>query len=314
MIINHWHKLKNFQSALPDTTAPTVPTGLTTSNVSSSSITLSWTASTDNVAVTGYDLQLDSTYVTTVTGTSYTFTGLSASTSYTLGVRAKDAAGNTSAYATTTQSTSAAGADITFVDSAYVSHGGGGASFTFNGLQSGDLVIVVSGDNSGSAGNNNPTNLTQIAFTESLLTSEIGYVFATGTSVSFTFPPTSGAPNWGSTLVAYRNVNQTTPLDVSLPTVVTANSATSITPPSITTTTANTLVLAVLVHEDTSSSLSSITIPSGYTKDGEGWDANSDTAKVITSKALASSGTESPGAFTHPSDESHAYTIALRKA
>ncbi len=43
-------------AACPDTTPPSTPTGLATSAVAATSATLSWTASTDNVAVTGYRL------------------------------------------------------------------------------------------------------------------------------------------------------------------------------------------------------------------------------------------------------------------
>ncbi|RSM93668.1 hypothetical protein DMB42_52365 [Nonomuraea sp. WAC 01424] len=79
-----------------DTTAPTAPTGLVASGVTSNSVNLSWTASDDNVGVTGYGVYLGSTLVGSSTGTSYTATGLSASTSYTFTVKAKDAAGNLS--------------------------------------------------------------------------------------------------------------------------------------------------------------------------------------------------------------------------
>ncbi|WP_082420557.1 glycosyl hydrolase family 18 protein [Paenibacillus sp. A3] len=80
-----------------DTTPPTAPTGVSASNVTSSSVTLAWTASTDNVGVTGYDVYQGGTLVGSVATTSYTVTGLTASTSYTFTVKAKDAAGNVSA-------------------------------------------------------------------------------------------------------------------------------------------------------------------------------------------------------------------------
>ncbi|WP_336782462.1 glycosyl hydrolase family 18 protein [Paenibacillus illinoisensis] len=80
-----------------DTQAPTVPTNLTSTAKTSSTITLSWAASTDNVGVTGYEVYNGTTLVTTVSGTSATVTGLTADTSYTFTVKAKDAAGNLSA-------------------------------------------------------------------------------------------------------------------------------------------------------------------------------------------------------------------------
>ncbi|WP_339919333.1 M4 family metallopeptidase [uncultured Flavobacterium sp.] len=81
----------------PDATAPTAPTGLTAASTTATSTNLTWTASTDNVAVTGYDVYQGSTLKATVTSTSYAVTGLTASTAYTFSVKAKDAAGNVSA-------------------------------------------------------------------------------------------------------------------------------------------------------------------------------------------------------------------------
>lgn len=83
-------------SGSTDTVAPTAPANLTAAGTTSSSTNLSWTAATDNVAVTGYSIYNGATLVTTVTGLTYSVTGLSASTAYTFTVKAKDAAGNLS--------------------------------------------------------------------------------------------------------------------------------------------------------------------------------------------------------------------------
>ncbi|MFH6969977.1 M4 family metallopeptidase [Flavobacterium petrolei] len=83
-------------SGSTDTVAPTAPANLTAAATTSSSTNLSWTAATDNVAVTGYSIYNGATLVTTVTGLTYSITGLSASTTYTFTVKAKDAAGNLS--------------------------------------------------------------------------------------------------------------------------------------------------------------------------------------------------------------------------
>ncbi|MFG3439416.1 glycosyl hydrolase family 18 protein [Nonomuraea sp. NPDC047897] len=79
-----------------DTQAPSKPGNLRSAGVTSTSVSLAWNASTDNVAVTGYDLYRGTTLITTVTGTTHTDTGLSPNTAYTYTVRAKDAAGNLS--------------------------------------------------------------------------------------------------------------------------------------------------------------------------------------------------------------------------
>lgn len=83
--------------ALADGQAPSAPSNLSSSAVSQTSFTLSWTASTDNVGVTGYDVYANGTLKTSVTTNSASITGLTAATAYSMTVKAKDAAGNVSA-------------------------------------------------------------------------------------------------------------------------------------------------------------------------------------------------------------------------
>jgi chitodextrinase len=90
----------------PDTQPPSTPTGLTTSNVSQTGLTLGWRASTDNVGVTGYDIYRNSSKIATATTLSSNQSGLACGTSYTLGVAARDAAGNVSPQAQTVVQTS----------------------------------------------------------------------------------------------------------------------------------------------------------------------------------------------------------------
>lgn len=80
-----------------DTVAPSAPTNLSASGTTSAATTLSWTASTDNVAVTGYDVYSGATLLGNTASTSASITGLTASTTYSFSVKAKDAAGNASA-------------------------------------------------------------------------------------------------------------------------------------------------------------------------------------------------------------------------
>jgi len=84
----------------PDVTAPSAPTGLIASRLTTTSFTLSWTAATDNVAVTDYDIYQNGSYVGSSPTVSYNVTGLAAATTYTMTVKAKDAAANTSAAST----------------------------------------------------------------------------------------------------------------------------------------------------------------------------------------------------------------------
>ena len=79
-----------------DTTAPTAPTNLAASGTTGSTTNLTWTASTDNVGVTGYDIYQGTTLKGSSTTTNYTVTGLTALTAYSFSVKAKDGAGNVS--------------------------------------------------------------------------------------------------------------------------------------------------------------------------------------------------------------------------
>ncbi len=95
-------------SASNDTDPPTAPTNLSASNTTSSSTDLSWTASTDNVGVTAYDVYRNGVIVGATAATNYTANGLSPSTSYSFYVRARDAAGNQSPQSNTVNVTTGA--------------------------------------------------------------------------------------------------------------------------------------------------------------------------------------------------------------
>ncbi|XVS61377.1 PQQ-dependent sugar dehydrogenase [Actinosynnema sp. CA-299493] len=82
----------------PDDEPPTAPGGLRPTGKSPTSVSLAWEASTDNVGVTGYVVHRDGTQVGTTDGPSTTVTGLSTGTGYRFAVRARDAAGNLSAF------------------------------------------------------------------------------------------------------------------------------------------------------------------------------------------------------------------------
>ena len=80
-----------------DTQAPTQPGRPTVSNVTATGATLTWQASTDNVAVTGYTVRDGSgAPIATTTSTTVTLTGLTPATTYSVSVVARDAAGNVS--------------------------------------------------------------------------------------------------------------------------------------------------------------------------------------------------------------------------
>ena len=90
-------------STLEDTQAPTVPTNIVISNQTDTSFKITWNPSTDNTAVTTYDVYLDQVFNGTTSNTTYTANSLTASTTYLVTVLAKDAAENTSSQSTSVE-------------------------------------------------------------------------------------------------------------------------------------------------------------------------------------------------------------------
>jgi chitodextrinase len=92
-------------SSFSDTTPPSVPSGLTATPTSLSSISLNWTASTDDVGVAGYKIFRNGTQISTSIAISFDDTGLTSSTTYSYTVSAYDAAGNNSPQSTPSSAT-----------------------------------------------------------------------------------------------------------------------------------------------------------------------------------------------------------------
>lgn len=96
----------------PDTTPPAVPGGLASSGVGDTGFTMSWSASTDDVAVTGYEVRVNNGTAVAVAASpqSYAWTGLTVGTLYAAQVRARDAAGNWSGWSAALNVTTTGGA------------------------------------------------------------------------------------------------------------------------------------------------------------------------------------------------------------
>jgi len=90
-----------------DITPPSAPTNIVMTGNTDSSISFSWTASTDNNSVSGYRIYRNGSLLTSQSGTTFTDTSLTPSTSYAYGVEAYDPASNTSGRATADLSTAA---------------------------------------------------------------------------------------------------------------------------------------------------------------------------------------------------------------
>lgn len=131
-----------------DIQVPSTPANLTVATISSSQINLSWSPSTDNVGVIGYDIYRDGALLTSVIGTTYQNTGLTANTTYSYQVRAKDAAGNISGYSSSVRATTLAGTQNptvcldTYTSTVAVPTGYGAAYNVFSASR--ELLVSVS--------------------------------------------------------------------------------------------------------------------------------------------------------------------------
>jgi chitodextrinase len=172
--------------AVPDNTPPSPPSGLMAAAVGGGQVNLGWTASTDDVGVTGYRVErcqgqscTNFAEVGTATGTTHSDTGLSASTTYRYRVRAVDAAGNLSGYSgiaetttgtappaptglvgawafgegsgTTTADASGNGSAGTITGASWTTQGRNGNALSFNGTNSVVRVASSASLNLGSA-------------------------------------------------------------------------------------------------------------------------------------------------------------------
>ncbi|MET3770150.1 hypothetical protein ABIB15_002857 [Marisediminicola sp. UYEF4] len=88
--------------AVLDSTSPTTPGAPVASATTATGTSIVWLPSSDNVAVTGYDVYRDGLLRATVAGTAFTDSGLTAATTYRYTIVARDAAGNVSAVSTGT--------------------------------------------------------------------------------------------------------------------------------------------------------------------------------------------------------------------
>lgn len=143
-----------------DTTVPVLAGSITQGTVTSTSCQISWPAGTDNVAVTSYEVSKDNGATWTDVGNvlTYTFTGLSVSTTYTQKVRAKDASGNVSTPALSLAVTTLSGSAGAFTskpmvndtDTVFASQAGW--SVRINNATTGDRIATKTGLTTSSTG------------------------------------------------------------------------------------------------------------------------------------------------------------------
>ena len=247
---------------------------MTATAASASQINLAWTASTDNVGVTGYLVERCSgagctnfAQIGTPTSTSFSDTGLTANTSYSYRVRATDAAGNLSAYSNiaTATTTGTTGGTIKFIQGNYQAPQSSSTSVavTYTAAQSaGDLNVVVVGWNDASTTVSSVTDTSGNTYTLAVgptvqpgpaggggLSQAIYYAkniasaTANGNTVTVRFSAAAAFPD--VRILEYSGLNPTSPLDVTAAAV--GNSATSSSGTATTTSASELLVGANMV-------------------------------------------------------------------
>jgi hypothetical protein len=238
-------------TAPPDTTPPTTPTNLAATPVSTTQINLSWTASIDDVGVTGYIIErcqgagcvsFGRIAAPLGTGTTYSDTGLSTSTTYSYRVWATDATGNASGFSNVSSSTTpstgptftapssltATAASNTQINLSWT------AATEIGGTISNYLIERCSGANCG----NTPSNFAQVATSTTTAFNNTGLLAST--SYSYRVRATDGSnfsaySNTGSATtlstppppptISFIQVNSATPQSPQTPVVVTYTAA-----------------------------------------------------------------------------------------
>jgi hypothetical protein len=194
--LSPYSNLASATAATPDTQPPTAPSNLSAIGVNSNQINLSWTASTDNVGVTGYYIERCQGAGCTLffrvavsTGPAYNDTGLPPNTTYSYRVRATDAAGNLSSYSNvataTTQSTGAPSFTLSASPaSVSVAPGNQGSSTITSTLSGGfnsAIALSASGIPSGTTVQFNPSTIPAPGSGTSTMAITVGSSTALGT-------------------------------------------------------------------------------------------------------------------------------------
>ncbi|GAV13082.1 glycosyl hydrolase family 18 protein [Paenibacillus sp. NAIST15-1] len=230
----NWDKFNNFEFSnshrayldaltppIPDTEPPSVPTNVIVTAKTSTSVSLSWTASTDNVGVTGYTVSYGTQSVS-VSNPNAVISGLTPDTNYTFTISAKDAKGNQSAASaplTVKTAPTGSGGDTTPPTSP------GNLQVTGKSATSVTLSWSASTDNVGVTGytvsyGTNAVNVTATSASITGLTPNTNYVFtvtakdaagnvSTGTSVQVTTDVQGGAQPWAPN-VSYKANDEVT--------------------------------------------------------------------------------------------------------
>jgi chitodextrinase len=240
-----------------DTTPPSTPGSLRASASGATTVNLSWSASTDNVAVAGYDVYRNGALlVRTGTSTSYADTSAAPSTSYSYQVRAHDQAGNTSGAsntATVTTPAAAASSSIGFVRQTVGSMSAVGTTLTIplTSTSSNTVVAAIAVQAGGSVSVASVIDSSGVTWTKAAA----GFLTGANTRVEIWYragvpaltsvrATLSSADIATANISEWKNVTTVNPLDAAA--AAGSASSTTASTPSIATSSANELVLGAI--------------------------------------------------------------------
>ena len=259
-----WSNVVGATTQAPDTQAPTTPTNLqaaTPPTGGSSTINLTWTASTDNVGVTQYNVERCSgascttfAQVGTSTTNSYSDTGLTASTLYRYQVRATDGAGNNSNYSSISQATTQVAPPVSYLQGAATTDTTT-ASFLGNNTAGNTIIAAISwGNNASASCSDSQGNTYAIATTayDATNNQSLGICYATNIKAGAnTFTLNAGGASSTRILIhEYSGIASTNPIDVTKTNIATATTAANnVTSTTATTTHNNDLVFGAVMDD-----------------------------------------------------------------
>jgi chitinase len=187
----------NVQGAGGDTSAPSKPSSVRAAVVGTTQVALQWAPSTDNVGVAGYDVYRDGTLLAQTTLPNYLDSGLAPATSHVYYVRARDAAGNTSAASSNLSTKTAATSTSTTGTIA-------GVVYNALGRPASNVVVQLTGNG---VTKSTKTNSTGVYKFSSLLPGDYSLTIAlTASAPGSTAPVSSTDPATSATVVSGQTI------------------------------------------------------------------------------------------------------------
>jgi len=305
-----------------DTSPPGVPAGLVATAPTHAQVSLEWTASVDDTAVTSYDVYRDGAWLGSTSGTDYVDLTVAPATTYAYRVRARDAETNVSGYSPPASATTPMPpppppptGEIVRESVSTTVNATAAASIVIaqpTGSAPGDVLVACIATNGGGVASSGvPPGWSPIAAAAGVANPHVfGYVHVVGSSEpgSWTWTLSGAVANSGG-IARYSGVNSSNPIDNGAQTAA-GSLASSATLPGITTFTPTTMLVGC-VGVNSSNATFLISSPTGFT---EAWDI-AGKRHELADGVQAAVGATGPRTWTFSSARDWAgWLVALRAA